>query len=57
MELAELKTYRGRRRFRKTTEPRGRRGKSGDRPQFVIQEHEASTHHFDFRLEVDGVLK
>ncbi|MEQ9665807.1 MAG: DNA polymerase ligase N-terminal domain-containing protein [Phycisphaerales bacterium] len=51
--------YRRKRDFSRTTEPRGggRRGKGGDRPIFVIQEHAASTHHFDFRLEVDGVLK
>jgi len=55
--------YRRKRDFSRTTEPRGGRrggkgsGKGAGRPIFVIQEHDASTHHFDFRLEVDGVLK
>jgi DNA ligase D-like protein (predicted 3'-phosphoesterase) len=52
-----LKPYRGKRHFDTTDEPRGAGAPSGDEPSFVIQIHEASTTHFDFRLEVDGVLK
>ncbi len=51
-----LDEYREKRSFSKTPEPRGRkRTKSGDR--FVVQEHDASSLHWDFRLEIDGVLK
>ncbi|EPH41823.1 DNA polymerase ligase N-terminal domain-containing protein [Streptomyces aurantiacus] len=59
-----LRTYRGKRRFDRTSEPSGERpvpdeaGSAGDdEPTFVVQIHDASTMHFDFRLEVDGVLK
>jgi DNA ligase D-like protein (predicted 3'-phosphoesterase) len=52
-----LEAYRGKRDFRKTSEPSGRRGKSKKRPIFVIQKHDARTLHYDFRLETDGVLK
>lgn len=53
-----LATYRGKRRFDRTAEPRGEGGAaSGEEPCFVVQIHDASTLHFDFRLEVDGVLK
>jgi DNA ligase D-like protein (predicted 3'-phosphoesterase) len=54
----ELKRYRAKRHFDKTREPSG--GKAPKRkhePIFVIQKHRASTLHYDFRLEVDGVLK
>jgi DNA ligase D-like protein (predicted 3'-phosphoesterase) len=52
-----LRAYRARRKSGRSPEPRGGRRSSGKRPAFVIQEHQASRHHFDFRLEVDGVLK
>jgi DNA ligase D-like protein (predicted 3'-phosphoesterase) len=50
-------SYHARRDFSRTPEPVGRRKPAGGSPGFVIQEHKASTHHFDFRLEVDGVLR
>jgi DNA ligase D-like protein (predicted 3'-phosphoesterase) len=53
-----LERYRRRRDFRRTAEPRGGDvGASAGAPRFVIQEHDASTHHFDLRLEVEGVLR
>jgi DNA ligase D-like protein (predicted 3'-phosphoesterase) len=48
--------YEEKRDFRKTDEPKGGGG-SSSAPIWVIQEHDASSHHFDFRLEADGVLK
>lgn len=51
-----LEAYRARR-SRRSPEPTGRGRRSREPPLFVIHEHQASTHHFDFRLEVDGVLK
>src|SRR5215204_1521512 len=52
----DIETYNEKRDFTKTKEPKGRklRGK-GD--SFVVQKHEASRLHWDFRLELDGVLK
>lgn len=51
-----LETYRQKRNFAATSEPKGGRGrKSGN--SFVIQKHDATRLHYDFRLEMDGVLK
>jgi DNA ligase D-like protein (predicted 3'-phosphoesterase) len=52
-----LEVYRERRKSGKSPEPEGRRRAVREPPTFVVQEHQASTHHFDFRIEVDGVLK
>ncbi len=53
-----LSRYHEKRDLRHSGEPGGERSSSGgDRPQFVIQEHDASNLHWDFRLEVDGVLR
>ncbi|NGO43750.1 DNA polymerase ligase N-terminal domain-containing protein [Streptomyces ureilyticus] len=68
-EKDRLRTYRGKRHFDRTKEPRGTeepqgagepRGQdasSDDGRHFVVQIHDASTMHFDFRLQVDDVLK
>jgi DNA ligase D-like protein (predicted 3'-phosphoesterase) len=53
----QLREYRRKRDFRKTSEPRGRPPRRTRDPRFVVQEHAARSHHYDFRLEVDGVLK
>jgi DNA ligase D-like protein (predicted 3'-phosphoesterase) len=54
-----LATYRDKRDFDKTPEPAGKAPHRGGNkaPIFVIQKHEASSLHYDLRLEVDGVLK
>ena len=58
---ASLETYHAKRRFEDTPEPRGkvtRRAKSKEPGIgiFVVQKHAATRLHYDFRLELDGVL-
>jgi DNA ligase D-like protein (predicted 3'-phosphoesterase) len=68
----KLSAYRRKRDFRKTPEPTGKGaagsdslesnldadlGRDREHPIFVIQQHAASSLHWDFRIEVDGVLK
>ncbi len=52
----DIETYNRKRDFSKTKEPKGRRLK-GKGDSFVVQKHDASRLHWDFRLELDGVLK
>jgi bifunctional non-homologous end joining protein LigD len=53
-----LQRYRSKRDFEKTPEPRvhAARRARGKELSFVIQKHDATRLHYDFRLELDGVL-
>jgi len=54
----QLKAYRSKRDFEKTAEPSGdEAARKGDGLRFVVQKHDATRLHYDFRLELDGVLK
>ncbi len=53
-----LREYHQKRNFKATPEPDGEEEvQLADEPMFVVQKHKASHLHYDFRLEVDGVLK
>jgi DNA ligase D-like protein (predicted 3'-phosphoesterase) len=52
-----MKEYSRKRYFTKTPEPSGRETSKGNMPIFVIQKHAATRLHYDFRIEMDGILK
>jgi len=56
MRSETLAAYRAKRDFRRTTEPEGVAPTKGQ-GAYVVQKHRARRLHFDFRLELDGVLK
>ncbi len=56
--MSPLEKYQAKRHFEQTPEPKGKVvGKVTGKLRFVIQKHQASSLHYDFRIEVDGVLK
>jgi len=59
MSASSLRQYKKKRDFEKTAEPAGARVKLGRAKalKYLIQLHDASRLHYDFRLELDGVLK
>ena len=52
-----LSLYKKKRSFDETPEPKGKKKSSGRALKFVVQKHDATSLHYDFRLEMEGVLK
>src|SRR4051812_43964656 len=55
--MPSLSLYKKKRNFKDTAEPAGKKTSSKKELLFVVQKHDASRLHYDFRLELDGVLK
>ena len=52
-----LGEYRSKRDFKRTKEPSGAKTAPSAGNRFVVQKHDATRLHYDFRIEMDGVLK
>src|ERR1700712_5285044 len=52
-----LEKYNTKRDFKKTPEPKGLSEPHAKALRFIVQKHDASHLHYDFRIEVDGVMK
>lgn len=56
-DIMSLNEYNEKRDFSQSSEPQGREKKGEGKSVFVVQRHKASRLHYDFRIEVNGVLK
>ena len=57
MAKSVLQEYKSKRDLKKSPEPKAKKKSSKKKNIFVVQQHHASRMHYDFRIEVDGVLK
>ncbi len=55
--MSPLAEYKKKRHFKRTPEPAPKKKSTRTGRLFVVQKHRATQLHYDFRLEVDGVLK